>query len=66
MKITLNGETHDIADALTLEQLLEANAFGGKRVAVEVNRQIIPRSLYGERVIKSGDRVEIVHAIGGG
>ncbi len=66
MKITLNGEVHDIADALTLEQLLEANDFGGKRVAVEINRQIIPRSLHGEQVIKVGDRVEIVHAIGGG
>lgn len=66
MKITLNGEAHDIAEALTLEQLLEANDFGGKRVAVEINRQIIPRSLHGKHVITEGDRIEIVHAIGGG
>ena len=66
MKITLNGEIHDVADALTLEQLLEANSFGGKRVAVEINRQIIPRSLHGEHLIKRNDYIEIVHAIGGG
>lgn len=66
MKITLDGEAHDIADALTLEQLLEANDFGGKRVAVEIKRQIIPRSLHGEHVINADNRVEIVHAIEGG
>ncbi|MBL0165345.1 MAG: sulfur carrier protein ThiS [Xanthomonadales bacterium] len=66
MKITLNGDCHDVADTLTLEMLLQANGFGGKRVAVEVNRQIIPRSMYSEHAIRTGDRIEIVHAIGGG
>lgn len=66
MKITLNGEAHDIADALTLEQLLEANDFAGKRVAVEINRAVISRSLHERHVIKEGDRIEIIHAIGGG
>ncbi len=66
MNITLNGDIHDVADPLTLEMLLEANGFGGKRVAVEINRQIIPRSQYGAHAIHSGDRIEIVHAIGGG
>lgn len=66
MTITLNGDTHEVTDLLTLAMLLEANGFGGKRVAVEINRQIIPRSQYGAHVIQSGDRIEIVHAIGGG
>ena len=66
MKITLNGEVHDIAEQSTLEHLLTANGFADKRVAVEINRQIIPRSMYSEREIKAGDRIEIVHAIGGG
>ncbi len=66
MNITLNGDTHDVADPLTLEKLLEENGFGGKRVAVEINRQIIPRSQYAAHAIHSGDCIEIVHAIGGG
>ncbi len=66
MKITLNGKLREIADAWSLEQLLEANSFGNKRVAVEINRQIISRSLHGEHMINVGDHVEIVHVIGGG
>ncbi len=66
MKITLNGDCHDVPEALTLEMLLQANGFGGKRVAVEINRQIIPRSMHSEHAIQAGDRIEIVHAIGGG
>jgi sulfur carrier protein len=66
MKITLNGEDHEVADALTLGEFLEAGGFGEKRVAVEINRQIVPRSTFAEHPLKSGDRIEIVHAIGGG
>jgi sulfur carrier protein len=66
MQITLNGHTQDVADPLTLEMLLEANGFGGKRVAVEINRKIIARSRYGAHAIQSGNRIEIVDAIGGG
>jgi sulfur carrier protein len=66
MKITLNGEDREVADALTLEALLEAGGLGEKRVAVEINRQIVPRSTFSDHRLKPGDRIEIVHAIGGG
>ena len=66
MKITLNGELHEIAEQSTLESLLQSNGLADKRVAVEINRAIIPRSVYRDQEIKAGDRIEIVHAIGGG
>ncbi len=66
MNVTLNGQTHDVAEHLTLDQLLESNGFGNQRVAVEINRQIIPRSRYNEHALSDGDKIEIVHAIGGG
>lgn len=66
MKIFLNGEERDVDASLTVFALLAAAGFGERRVAVEINRSIVPRSEHGERVIAHGDRVEIVHAIGGG
>lgn len=66
MNVTLNGQTHDIAEQLTLDQLLESKGFGNQRVAVEINRQIIPRSRYNLQALSDGDKIEIVHAIGGG
>ena len=66
MKILLNGEPRDIGEARTVADLLVEAGFGGRRVAVELNRAIVPRSEHGSRVLAEGDRVEIVHAIGGG
>lgn len=66
MKITLNGHEQEIGNQMTLLELLESSGFRGKRVAVEINRQIVPRSLHATRRIDAGDRIEIVHAIGGG
>lgn len=66
MKITLNGESHEVADELRLDTLLESSGYANKRVAVEINRQIVPRSRYSEHQLKPDDRIEIVHAIGGG
>lgn len=66
MEILLNGETRDVAESTTVATLLETAGLVERRVAVEVNREIVPRSLHGERRLAPGDRVEIVHAIGGG
>lgn len=66
MKITLNGESREIAGEPTLLELLETTGFKGRRVAVEVNRRIVPRSTHAEVRIGEGDHIEIVHAIGGG
>ncbi len=66
MQITLNGQPRDCAPATTIAQLLETAGYGGRRVAVELNREIVPRSQHASRALADGDRVEIVHAIGGG
>ncbi|HEX7340795.1 MAG TPA: sulfur carrier protein ThiS [Rhodanobacteraceae bacterium] len=66
MQITLNGNPRQCAPATTVSQLLEAAGYAGRRVAVEVNLEIVPRSLHAERVLAEGDQVEIVQAIGGG
>lgn len=66
MLITLNGSPRDCANGTTVAQLLEEAGYGGRRVAVEVNREIVPRGQHIRYVLAEGDQVEIVHAIGGG
>ncbi|KAF1003708.1 MAG: Sulfur carrier protein ThiS [Luteibacter sp.] len=66
MHITLNGEARECASGTSVSSLLESSGYAGKRVAVEVNLDIVPRSEHGTHVLAEGDRVEIVHAIGGG
>lgn len=66
MKIHVNGEAKDIDEATTVAGLLEMLELAGRRLAVECNGEIIPRSQHADRSLVAGDRVEIVHAIGGG
>ncbi len=66
MKIVLNGHEHEIDAPITLADLLKTAGYGGRRVAVEVNLEIVPRSRYADVLISTDDRIEIVHAIGGG
>ena len=66
MKIVLNGREEDVASDATLADLVRVSGLAGKRVAIEVNREIVPRSDYSARLLAAGDRVEVVHAIGGG
>jgi sulfur carrier protein len=66
MKIRLNGEEREIPDNSTAQDLVELLELTGKRLAMEVNRDIVPRSQYAEHKLQEGDQVEIVHAIGGG
>jgi sulfur carrier protein len=66
MQITLNGDARDCAPGTTVLTLLDDAGYGGKRVAVEVNLEIVPRSAHATHLLAEGDRVEIVHAIGGG
>lgn len=66
MKIFINGEAHEFEGPLTIQQLLEALSFTQKRIAIEVNREIIPHGQYSNTQINAEDRIEIVHAIGGG
>jgi len=66
MQITLNGSPRDCAPATTVTQLLQEAGYGNRRVAVEVNHEIVPRSQHGSHALSDGDHIEIVHAIGGG
>ena len=66
MQILLNGEARDVDAGTTLARLLEHAGLAGRRVAVEVNARIVPRSRHAEWARADGDRVEIVHALGGG
>jgi sulfur carrier protein len=66
MKITLNGENRSLERPLTISELLLEMGATGKRVAVEVNQEIVPRSEHAQYQIKNDDRVEVVQAIGGG
>jgi len=66
MNITLNGEQHEIPDACTAAGLVEFLQLGDRRIAMEVNLEIVPSGIYASHELQDGDRVEIVHAIGGG
>ena len=66
MQILVNGEPRSVAPGLTVAQLVELLELGGRRLAMEVNREILPRSQYAAHELRDGDRVEIVQAIGGG
>jgi sulfur carrier protein len=66
MKIRLNGEEREIPDTSTAEDLVALLELTGQRLAMEVNRDIVPRSQYAQHILHEGDQVEIVHAIGGG
>ena len=66
MKIELNGQPRELAAGTTLSSLLDGEGLAERRVAVEVNGEIVPRSLHGSHALGEGDRVEIVHALGGG
>ena len=66
VKVLVNGEGRQLPEGMTVAQLLEEMALADKRLAVEVNLEIVPRSRHSSRVLYGGDRVEIVHAIGGG
>jgi sulfur carrier protein len=66
MKIALNGAAYELAAPVTVAQLLAQTGYGERRVAVEINREIVPRSRHAEQRLAEGDAVEIVQAMGGG
>jgi sulfur carrier protein len=66
MNIIVNGSPRDIPDNLSATDLIVALGLGNRRLALEVNEEIVPRSRFNSYRLSPGDRVEIVHAIGGG
>lgn len=66
MRVEVNGEPREVADGITVGELLAALALGDQLVAVERNEEIVPRAEHGRAVLRDGDRVEIVQFVGGG
>jgi len=63
---SVNGDQHKVSSTITLADLLGELKLNGKRIAVELNHEIIPRSNFANTQLKQDDHIEIVHAIGGG
>jgi len=66
MKITVNGDELEIKDSATVEDLIIQLSLTEKRLAVEVNQNIISKSRHSETLLSANDTIEIIHAIGGG
>ncbi len=66
MDITLNGEEYEHGGEPTVAGLLAALELQARKIAVERNREIVPRSLYDDTPVAAGDRIEIVQFVGGG
>ncbi|MHB1215524.1 MAG: sulfur carrier protein ThiS [Thiobacillus sp.] len=66
IELVINGEARTFPAPLTLAQLIESQDLAGKRIAIEKNGEIVPRSQHASTLLASGDRLEIVVAVGGG
>lgn len=66
LEITVNGEAARLAAGSTVAALVASRGLRPEQVAVEVNREIVPRRVHGEHELQAGDRVEIVTMVGGG
>lgn len=66
MEIQLNGQHRIVEAGSSLSDLLRSEGLAERRVAVEVNGEIVPRGLHASQRLQAGDRIEIVHALGGG
>jgi len=65
MRLVINAEERELA-ASTLDELVAELGMKADRVAVELNREIVPRARWSETALHDGDRLEIVHFVGGG
>ena len=66
MVLEVNGEVTQLADGASLHDLVIQLDIVGQRIAIEVNQDIVPRSQHALHLLNAGDKVEVVHAIGGG
>jgi sulfur carrier protein len=66
LDVILNGEPKTIKTESSISDLIQLLALGEARIAVELNLEIVPRSEHSTTVLKDGDALEVVHAIGGG
>jgi sulfur carrier protein len=66
IRLSVNGRSRHLDSSVNIARLLESMQLAGKRVAVERNGEIVPRSRYDETLLAEGDRIEVVVAVGGG
>ena len=66
MRVLLNGESRQVSDGVTVSELVAELGLGQRRIAVEVNRDILPNDAYENHALCDGDIVEIVQCVGGG
>ncbi|MBB5193014.1 sulfur carrier protein [Silvimonas terrae] len=66
LKLSINGQPREFAAVLTVADLVQELSLTGKRVAIERNGEIVPRSTFAETSLANGDALEIVVAVGGG
>jgi sulfur carrier protein len=64
--VVINGQGREVAAGTTIATLIEELGFGDRKVAVERNREVVPRAQHAQTVLASGDRVELVTFVGGG
>jgi sulfur carrier protein len=66
MQIYLNGDEKQIPEGLDMAGLIALLELSDQRIAVEVNEELVPRSTFSGHILKDADRIEIIHAVGGG
>lgn len=66
IQLTINGQPQQFEAPLNITQLVDHLALQGKRIAIERNGEIVPRSQFSQQILAHGDRLEVVIAVGGG
>lgn len=66
LRIHINGETRDVPDRISLDELIRHLALVPERLAIELNHEVVRRSNWPQTLLSEGDRIEIVHFVGGG
>ena len=66
MRVQINGKARDVADKVKLSELVNELSLAPERVAIELNQKVVRRDLWPTTILADGDRIEIVHFVGGG
>ncbi|MBI3901504.1 MAG: sulfur carrier protein ThiS [Nitrosomonadales bacterium] len=66
ISVLINGTAHELERAISVDELVQRMELGGKRIALERNGEIVPRSQFPQQMLADGDKLEIVVAVGGG
>lgn len=66
MHVIVNDEPRELPEGATVAELIAALGLGPRRIAVELNREVVPRLSYAQRQLHDGDVVEVIHFVGGG